>query len=81
MLNALYVTLGVLNALYVTLGVLNALYVTLGLVLGVFSATFNNISVKFRQSVLLIGRVESVYSENTTDLPQVTDNLYRIKLY
>ena len=39
----------------------------------VFNATFNNISVISRWSVLLV--------EKTTDLPQVTDTLYHIMLY
>jgi len=39
----------------------------------VFNATFNNISVMSWQSVLLM--------EETTDLLQVTDKLYRIMLY
>jgi hypothetical protein len=39
----------------------------------VFNATFNNISVIPWRSVLLV--------EETTDLPQVTDNLYHIMLY
>ena len=39
----------------------------------VFNATVNNISVISWQSILLV--------EETTDLPQVTDKLYHIKLY
>jgi hypothetical protein len=42
----------------------------------VFNATFNNISVMSWQSVLLVEET----GENT-DLPQVTDKLYHIKLY
>jgi hypothetical protein len=39
----------------------------------VFNTTFNNISVISWQSILLV--------EETTDLSQVTDKLYHIKLY
>jgi len=39
----------------------------------VFNVTFNNISVIWWQSVLLV--------EKTTDLLQVIDNLYHIMLY
>jgi len=39
----------------------------------VFNATFNNISAISRRSVLWV--------EETTDLSQVTDNLYHIMLY
>ena len=42
----------------------------------VFNATFNNISVISWRSDLLVE-----YSEKTTDLSQVTDILYHIKLY
>jgi hypothetical protein len=45
----------------------------------VFNATFNNISVKSWQSVLLVE--ETRVAEKTTDLPQVTAKLYHIKLY
>jgi hypothetical protein len=44
----------------------------------VFNATFNNISVISWLSVLLEEEME--YLEKTTDLPQVTDKLYHIKL-
>jgi hypothetical protein len=42
----------------------------------VFNTTFKNISVISWRSVLLVE--ESEYLEKTTDLPQVTDKLYRI---
>jgi hypothetical protein len=45
----------------------------------VFNATFNNIADISWQSVLLVEKPG--YMENTTDLPQVTDNLYHIMLY
>jgi hypothetical protein len=45
----------------------------------VFNATFNNISVILWQSVLLVEELE--YLQKTTDLSQVTDNLYHIMLY
>jgi hypothetical protein len=48
-------------------------YVFIGLWVMVFNATFNNISVISWQSVLLV--------EKTTDLPQVTDKFYHIRLY
>ena len=47
--------------------------VCLFLCLMVFNTTFNNISVIFWRSVLLV--------EETTDLSQVTDKLYHIMLY
>ena len=43
------------------------------------NATFNNISVISWLSVLLVGET-SVHGK-TTDLSQVTDNFYHIKLY
>jgi hypothetical protein len=45
----------------------------------VFNVTFNNISVISWQSVLLVE--ETGGAEKTTDLRQVTDNLYHIRLY
>ena len=44
-----------------------------------FNATLNNISVISWRSVLLVKKPE--YLEKTTDLPQVTDELYHIMLY
>jgi hypothetical protein len=45
----------------------------------VLNATFNNISVISWQSVLLME--ETGVPGKTTDLPQVTDNLYHKMLY
>jgi hypothetical protein len=45
----------------------------------VFNATFNNISGVSWRSVLLGRKTE--YLEKTTDLSQVTDNLYHLMLY
>jgi len=48
-------------------------YVFIGLWVMMFNTTFNNSSVISWRSVLLV--------EKTTDLPQVTDKLYHIRLY
>jgi len=45
----------------------------------VFNATFNNNSVIWWRSVLLVEETE--VPEKTTDLSQVTDKLYHIMLY
>jgi len=46
----------------------------------VFNATFKNISVIYRGCQFYwLKKLE--YPEKTTDLPQVTDKLYHIKLY
>jgi hypothetical protein len=45
----------------------------------VFNATFNNISVISRRSVLLVE--ETGVPGEPTDLTQVTDNFYHIMLY
>jgi hypothetical protein len=46
----------------------------------VFNATFNNISVIPRRSILLVEETV-VYQEKSTDLSQVIDKLYHIMLY
>jgi hypothetical protein len=45
----------------------------------VFNATFNNISVIWWRSVLLVEETRG--PEKTTDMSQVTDKLYHIMLY
>ena len=45
----------------------------------VLNATFNNISVVSRRSVILVE--ETQYPENTIDLSQITDTPYHIILY
>jgi len=47
----------------------------------VFNATFNNISVISWWSVLLVGETEVLWENETADLSQVTDKLYHIMLY
>ena len=54
-------------------------YISMRIMVIVFSATFNNISVISWWSVLLVE--ETGVPEKTTDLPQVTDTLYSIMLY
>ena len=45
----------------------------------VFNATFNNISAISWRSVLLVEETEG--PEKTTDLSQIIDKLYHIRLY
>ena len=47
----------------------------------VFNATFNNISVISWRPVLLVEETGIPSVEKSTDLPQVTDKLYHIKFY
>ena len=47
----------------------------------VFNATFNNISVISWWSVLLVEETEVLWENETADLSQVTDKLYHIMLY
>ena len=59
--------------------VIDLLYFGLFVCLLMFNATFNNISVKSRRSVLLVEETDD--SEKTTELSQVTDKLYHTMLY
>ena len=52
----------------------------LGVRVIVFNATFKYISVISWRSVLVLVLEELEYPEKTTDLPQVTDQLYHIML-
>ena len=65
------------NQALLDLRVNKSLYIRLGL--WCFNATFNNISVIWWQSVLLVE--ETRVPEKTTDLSQVTDKLYHIFMH
>ena len=53
-------------------------YHLVGWLVCIVNATFNNISVIFWRSALLVGETE--YTEKTTDLSQVTNKLYHVIL-
>jgi hypothetical protein len=55
------------------------IWIQIGVRVVVYKANFNNTSVISLRSVWLV--METQVSEKTTDLPQVTDKLYHIKLY